>query len=111
MQGGHSWVDGDTGVAGVDADLEGWEGGVFAGYKFGRFLNNDFGMNAAIEAHYNWSGIDDTVAGIDLEKDSDWGISFRPGLSFLPGFSSMTAISPYAILGYKRANFETSGGV
>ena len=47
----------------------------------------------------------------NIEKDHEWGVSFRPGLSFVDDAMPF-GIKPYGIIGYKRANFEaTTAGV
>tara|TARA_B100000378_G_scaffold260203_1_gene240734 strand:+ start:1287 stop:1859 length:573 start_codon:yes stop_codon:yes gene_type:complete len=95
--GGYTYVDAD--VPGGDVNLDGGDYGVFVGYKLDQYLQNTIGVNGAIEAHYAWSGADDD----GLEKDNEWGVSFRPGLSI------SESINPYGILGYKRAEFEAGG--
>ena len=97
VSGGYSWIDADS-TAG-DFDLNGDEYGVFVGYQIDQWLQNTVGMTGAIEAHYEWSNADDGA----VEKDSSWGVQFRPGISFFE------SINPYGILGYKRAEFEAGG--
>jgi len=106
--GGYGWSDLGTSIG--NANPAGGDYGLFFGYKLDQYLQNSLGINGAIEFHYAWSNADDNVAGIDVEKDHEWGVSFRPGLSFLPGLSSMTAINPYGILGYKRTQYSASAG-
>ena len=105
-QGGYSWLEADSTVpaAGTEYDLDGAEYGVFVGYKLDRWLEPNFGITGALEAHYDWANGDDTVGGITVEKDSSWGIQFRPG------FSISDTINPYGIIGYKRTEFEASAG-
>lgn len=103
--GGYGWTDLDSSVG--TADVNGGDYGLFAGMKLDQWLQNNIGINGALEVFYGWSGADDTVAGIDVEKDHEWGINFRPGLSFL---SMNGAINPYGIIGYRRTNFEASAG-
>ena len=100
--GGYSWSELDT-TAG-DVDIDGGDYGVFVGYKLDQYLQNTIGINGAIEAHYAWSSADGDAGAIDLEKNHEWGVSFRPGLSI------SESINPYGILGYKRAEFEASAG-
>ncbi|MAQ70988.1 MAG: hypothetical protein CL565_02225 [Alphaproteobacteria bacterium] len=100
--GGYSWSELDT--AAGDVDVDGADYGVFVGYKLDQYLQNSIGINGAIEAHYAWSSADGDIAGADVEKDDEWGVSFRPGLSI------SESINPYGILGYKRAEFETAAG-
>ncbi len=101
VYGGYGWTDADTAAGGFDMD--GADYGIFAGYKFDQLLDNSMGINAAIEAFYGWSGQDDDVAGVSVEKDHEWGINFRPGISI------SETINPYAILGYRNTNFEAAG--
>lgn len=103
--GGYGWSDLDTSVG--DANVDGGDYGIFAGFKIDQWLQSNMGMTGAIEVFYGWSGADDNVAGIDVEKDHEWGINFRPGLSFL---SMSGAINPYGIIGYRRTNYEASAG-
>lgn len=102
VYGGYGWTDADTG-AGGNFDMDGEDYGLFAGYKLDRLFENNLGITAAVEAFYGWSGQEDDVAGVKLEKDHEWGVSFRPG------FSISETINPYAILGYRRTNFEAAG--
>jgi opacity protein-like surface antigen len=99
--GGYSWSDLDSDVAGADADVDGWDYGLFAGYKMDQLLQGMMGINGALEAFYGWSNADDTVAGVDFEKNHEWGINFRPGISI------SETINPYGIIGYRHADFDT----
>ena len=101
--GGYTYVDAD--VPGGDVNLDGGDYGVFVGYKLDQYLQNTIGVNGAIEAHYAWSGADDD----GLEKDNEWGVSFRPGMSIISNTLNLETV-PYAILGYKRAEIETPAG-
>src|SRR5690606_35640306 len=89
VYGGYDWSDLDTseGEVALSSDLRGLDGGVFAGYKLDTLVRHaegfGLGMNGAIEAFYGWSHADDTVAGIDIRKKNEWGISFRPGFSMI----------------------------
>lgn len=106
--GAYDWTDADADVAGVDDDLDGFEYGVFAGYKLDALMNrvNGFGigMNAAIEGFYGWSESDSS----DLEKNTEWGVSFRPGFSVINDYAH--GLNPYLIMGYRRTEFEASAG-
>ena len=111
--GGHNWSDLDT-ASGANPNLEGWEGGVFAGYKLDAFMqrmdNFGIGMNGALEAVYGWGNADDNFGGIALEKDNEWGISFRPGFSFIERAAKPLGVNPYGILGYRNTKFDGSIG-
>lgn len=107
--GGYSWNETDT--AAGDLSVDGADYGVFIGYQLDTLLDRTLGLgiNGALEAHYAWSDADDTIGGVTVEKDSEWGVSFRPGLSFVDAYMPL-GIKPYGIIGYKRANFEASAG-
>ncbi|MGM0423111.1 MAG: outer membrane beta-barrel protein [Pseudomonadota bacterium] len=99
--------NGEGGGLGSD-DYEGGEYGVFAGYKADAILNRTvnqmgIGLNGAIEAHYIWSDADSDA----IEKDTEWGVSFRPGFSVLDEVTPL-GLNPYGIIGYRRAEFETA---
>ena len=109
--GGYGWGDAD-GPAGLDFSQDGADYGVFAGYRIDGLLDQTvgrmgLGINGALEAHYGWSNADDSDAGVDFEKDSEWGVSFRPGLSFIDEHNPL-GINPYGIIGYRNAKFEGS---
>ena len=115
IYGGYDWTDIDDDTTGTSADLNGWDGGVFVGYRLDTLLDVTKGIGigggAAIEAFYGISNSDDTAAGINIEKEDEWGVSLRPGLSFFDGMTSGTAIAPYGILGYRNTEFKgTVGG-
>jgi outer membrane immunogenic protein len=96
--GGYGWADTDTAAASLNVD--GFDYGVFAGYKLDHYLQDNFGINGAIEAHLGDSNADDSSGGASVEKDHEWGVSFRPGLSFFETFN------PYGIIGYRRTSFD-----
>lgn len=108
--GGYSWNDTDTTGAG-NLSVDGGDYGLFVGYQLDTLLDRTIGLgiNGAIEAHYAWSDASDTVGGVKVEKDHEWGVSFRPGLSFVDSVMPV-GVKPYGIIGYKRANFEASAG-
>ena len=96
VYGGYDWTDFNSG------DVDGWEGGAFAGYRLDAILDqvNGFGvgMNGAVEGFYGWSGAD----GNGTEKNNEWGVSFRPGFSVVDRATSPLGVAPYAILGYRN---------
>lgn len=108
--GGYGWTDVDA-AAGPAFDVDGGDYGIMAGYELGGLLQNNFnlGIQGALEISYAWSSADDTVGGVTTEKNHEWGINFRPGLTFISNAMAMD-LKPYAILGYRRAEFESAGG-
>lgn len=104
VYGGYNWTDFD----GANADPDGWDGGVFAGYKLDALMDKDYGIgaNGAIEAFYGVSNADDN----NIEKDDEWGISFRPGISILDSMTADLGLNPYGILGYRNTKFESTNG-
>lgn len=102
--GGYGWTDADT--AGGSFDVNGGDYGIMAGYELGGMLQNNFGLGiqGALELSYAWSNADDGP----LEKDHEWGISFRPGLTFVSNMMPMD-LKPYGIIGYRSAEFEAGG--
>ena len=113
VYGSHTWNDVDMNGVGT-ADVNGWDGGLFAGYRLDTLLKKSgglgMGMNGAIEGFYGLSNADDTIAGVKVKKDSDWGVSFRPGFSFVDEKSSGLGLTPYAILGYRNTEYKGSAG-
>ena len=113
--GGYGWNDVDSDLAGgLDFDDDEFEYGAFVGVQVDQLLGRTMGragvgMTGAVEVYYTESDAEETKDGITMEKDYDWGINFRPGLTFLDQASSF-GIKPYGILGYRRTNFQASGG-
>lgn len=108
---GYGWNDVDTSVSNLDVD--GDEYGFFVGYQIDEILDRTvgrlgIGLNGAVEAYYTDSSADDSFGGVAVEKDYDWGISFRPGLTILDNYSPF-GMKPYGILGYRSANYDASG--
>lgn len=100
LYGGYDWSD----AGGTDPD--GWDGGVFAGYRMGSMLKDSIGLNGAVEAFYGVSDASD--AG--FEKNDEWGVSFRPGLSILDKATEPLGFAPYGIVGYRNTEFVQTGG-
>lgn len=113
VYGGYDWSDLDNNT-GFNVEPDGWEGGVFAGYKLDALMQrmNGFGigMNGAVEVFYGISNADDHVSGVEIEKDNEWGVSFRPGFSFIDNATKGLGLNPYGILGYRNTRFEGSVG-
>jgi outer membrane immunogenic protein len=100
--GGYGWTDAEDG-----GDLDGFDYGVFAGYSIDTLLDRTLGLgiNASLEGFYGWSDQDDD----GIEKENEWGINLRPGLSFVDNYMPL-GLKPYGIVGYRRAEFNPSGG-
>lgn len=99
--GGYGWTDADT--AGTSADINGADYGGLVGYKINNVMNNSMGLSAALEGYYGGSSADDTIAGVSVEKNREWGINVRPGITLSNG------LNPYAIVGYRNTEFEAAG--
>ena len=102
--GGYDWTDAD--VTPGD-DTEGFDYGVFVGYKIDAILDRTvnrlgIGLNGAVEGFYGWSEADDS----SFDKNHEWGVSFRPGMSFVDQYTSGLGLNPYAIMGYRNTQFE-----
>jgi opacity protein-like surface antigen len=82
-----------------DVGLDGFNGGLFAGYGFSHSFGW-LGGYAGVEAGYEWSGADGDLGGTSFEKDHAWLVTFRPGLTMHEDTMA------YGILGYSRAEFE-----
>lgn len=108
--GGHAWTNADVDSAGT-ADVNGWDYGFFAGVELDAFFDRSFGLKGALEGFYGWSNAEDTAmvsgAPVDIEKEHEWGINFRPGLSFVDAYSPF-GVKPYGILGYRRTQLQTT---
>lgn len=108
--GGYDWTDADDSGVG-SANLDGGDYGVFAGYEIGRVLDQQlgWGMHGALEGFYGWSSSDDSSGGLSIEKDHEWGVSFRPGFDVISSHMPLN-LDPYAIVGYRRTQFTASTG-
>lgn len=100
--GGYGWTDAEGA-----GDLDGFDYGAFAGYSIDTLLDRTLGLgiNASVEGFYGWSDQDDD----GVEKDNEWGVSFRPGLSFVDNYMPL-GLKPYGIFGYRSAEFESDAG-
>jgi opacity protein-like surface antigen len=113
--GGFAWTDADL-SGGPTFNVDGGDFGVFAGYQFQHLFSQmgegGAGISTAVEGHFAWSNADDTqtvgAASVKIEKRNEWGVSARPGLTFISDTMPL-GLTPYAILGFRRAEFRTSG--
>lgn len=105
--GGYGWTNADI-TGNSDANIDGGDYGIFAGYSLDTLLDHTIGMgiNGSLEGFYGWSNADDASGGVGYEKDNEWGVSFRPGLSFVDSYA--LGLKPYGILGYRRTEFQSS---
>ena len=113
VYGGYGWSDAEEDTLDVDADLKGGDYGLYAGVSIDGILDQTvnrvgLGLSGRLEGHYGWSGQDDELGGADIEKENEWGISFKPGLSVIDEIIPVAA-APYAILGYRRTEYEVDG--
>lgn len=111
VYGGYGWTDGDT-SAGPNGDPTGFDYGVMAGFQASHLMGETTGSNplamlGAVEVYYGWSNADDSMGAGKIDKNYEYGIRVRPGLEFI-GRLSPVDIAPYAIVGYRRANYEAS---
>lgn len=113
VYGGYGWADVDNN-AGVSPSVDGVDYGVYVGIQADSLLDSTvnqtgLGLTGAIEAHYGGSSADDNVGGVNIEKNDEWGINFRPGIKFLNN-DAVVDVKPYGIIGYRQTNFEASAG-
>lgn len=115
VYGGYGWTDADN-QNGADPSPDGGDYGIYAGFMADTLLDSTInktglGLTGAIELHYGWSDADDTVGGVNVEKNDEFGVSFKPGMAFLNN-DYIVDVNPYGIIGYRRTEFEaTSAGV
>jgi opacity protein-like surface antigen len=106
--GGRAWAR--TDVAGSPTfDLHPDDWGVFAGYNLGDLdPHSNMGLEGGVEAHYAWtSSGSETNGATTLEKKHEWGLDLRPGFAVITQSMPLN-IRPYAILGYRQADFNDS---
>jgi len=111
--GGFDWTNADI-SGGPTAHLNGGDYGAFAGFSVDSLLKNTLGigLSGAVEGEYGWSGASKTSAfggGTKIDKDHEWGLSFRPGLTFLSS-SDTLGLKPYGIFGYRQGDFKIING-
>lgn len=107
VYGGYGWTDADF-ASGGGMDVNGGDYGFMLGYEMGAPIDTLAGMTAAIELHLGWSNAHESGA-FEVEKNSEWGISFRPGFAFISD-SMPLGLKPYGILGYRATKFEEDFG-
>ena len=114
VYGGYGWTDADASgaVSAFDGDINGADYGIFTGMKVDTLLDqtvNRLGLSltGAVEIQYGWSSQDDTINGVNFEKENEFGISFRPGLAFVDQINPLD-FNTYGIFGYKRAEYEVA---
>lgn len=111
---GYGWTDTNSTAFG-DADLNGGDYGVFAGYELDDFFARKigYGLNGSLELHFAWSDASESavLAGVPVqfEKNHEWGFSFRPGFDSIDQ-ALPHHIKPYGIIGYRSASFDANAG-
>jgi hypothetical protein len=110
--GGREWTNTDV-SGGPSFNLHPDDWGFFAGYNLGNLdRQSNIGLEGGMEAHYAWTSSGEetnTVSGIPttLEKKHEWGLDFRPGFAVITQAMPLN-VRPYAILGYRQAEFSDS---
>lgn len=89
----------------TNPEADGMDFGVFAGLKFEQLTQTNLAFTGAIEIFLGGSDVE-AENNATFEKKIERGISLRPGLAFKPARNFK--INPYAILGYRHAEFELS---
>jgi opacity protein-like surface antigen len=104
VYGGYGWSEDGS------VDMNGGQYGLYIGTQADALLDatlnrTGLALSGALEAHYGWNNADDD----GFSRDTEWGISFRPGLGIISNTLDLET-KPYAIIGYKRAEIETPTG-
>ena len=102
--GGYGWSEDGS------VDMNGGQYGLYLGMQADSLLDatinrTGLALSGAVEFSYGWNNADDD----GFERDSEWGISFRPGLGIISNTLDLETV-PYAIIGYKRAEIDTPTG-
>lgn len=93
VQGSYSKLDGG------DVDLDGFAGGAFGGY--GKSFGNWY-VGGELSADY--SKVDGSTSGVDVEKKYGYGAAVRAGYLVTPN------ILGYGVAGWERGKFEANAG-
>lgn len=103
---GYSWgnydVNNPAGPDG-DADVNGWNAGLFAGYGFARGEKPLAGY-IGTEIGYEWNGADGSLGPVGFEKNGNLYAAVKPGAII------QYDMLAYGIIGLSRTNFEASNG-
>lgn len=91
-----------TGAADGDVGMDGFLGGVFAGYGYAGDPGNLVGY-VGLEAGYEWNDADGRIGANSFEKNGSWLVSLKPGMVI-----GQDALG-YGIIGYSLAEFEGAG--
>jgi len=103
--GGYAMNEGFSNNINSDIEADGLDFGAFAGFRFETLSDSNTSFTASFEAFLGSSFVEGNVGNVSLEKNYEYGISFRPGLAFKP--TQNLKINPYAILGYRISEFES----
>lgn len=96
-----SYDTNDPGGPDGDVGLDGFEGGLFAGYGYTHNMSW-LGGYIGLEGGYEWSGAEGDLGGNEFAKDHAWVVSVRPGVAMHEDTLG------YAVIGYSRAEFENN---
>ena len=102
---GYTIGSADTSIGGIsnDTGLDGFQGGLLAGYGFQfdpGFMSSVWSGYTGLEFGYDWSDVDGDAFGVGVEKKDSWSVTLRPGVTY-----GNTALG-YGIIGYSRTKFE-----